>query len=224
MADLSIPNTFVSGTSISSAKVNENNDSIKNYINDRNDGATLWDNVKASSGTFTALSAPNVLPPGAIQMYGAAAAPTGFLLCDGSAVSRSTYTVLFSVIGTTFGAGDTTTTFNVPDMRGVFPKGAGTTSRTLGKDSSGNFYAGVLGTYLTDKLQGHIHNVVNNVSTGGALNGTSFTSTAAVFGYDFSGNGFLTIGGPTDDGTNGAPRTGHTTEPQSLGLSYIIKY
>lgn len=60
-----------------------------------------------------------LVPVGAIIPYGGATAPNaGFLLCDGSAVSRSTYADLFAVLGTAFGVGDGSTTFNVPDMRG----------------------------------------------------------------------------------------------------------
>lgn len=55
--------------------------------------------------------------------YAAATAPTGFLLCDGAAVSRATYSGLFALIGTTYGAGDGSTTFNVPDLRSRFPLG-----------------------------------------------------------------------------------------------------
>jgi len=63
---------------------------------------------------------------GVILPYGGASAPTGFLLCDGSAVSRTTYATLFGVISTTYGAGDGSTTFNVPDLRSSFPLGGGT--------------------------------------------------------------------------------------------------
>ena len=62
---------------------------------------------------------------GEIKMYGGASAPTGWLLCDGSAVSRTTYAPLFAVIGTTYGIGDNSTTFNLPDGRGKVPVGAG---------------------------------------------------------------------------------------------------
>ena len=65
-------------------------------------------------------------------MYGGEAAPTGWLLAAGSAVSRTTYATLFAAIGTTYGAGDGSTTFNLPDFRGVFPKGTGTTTRAAG--------------------------------------------------------------------------------------------
>lgn len=58
------------------------------------------------------------LPVGAIMDYGGAAAPSGWLLCFGQAVSRATYVALFTAIGTAYGVGDGTTTFNVPDFRG----------------------------------------------------------------------------------------------------------
>lgn len=63
---------------------------------------------------------------GLILPYTAATAPTGFLLCDGTAVSRTTYAALFAVTSTNFGVGDGATTFNVPDMRSRFIMGAGT--------------------------------------------------------------------------------------------------
>jgi microcystin-dependent protein len=64
-------------------------------------------------------------PTGKVDMFAGAAAPTGWLMCDGSAVSRATYAGLFGVIGTTYGVGDGSTTFNVPDMRSRSPVGAG---------------------------------------------------------------------------------------------------
>jgi microcystin-dependent protein len=58
--------------------------------------------------------------------YGGATAPTGWLLCDGSAVSRTTYAGLYAAIGTSYGTGDGSTTFNLPDLRGRVALGAGT--------------------------------------------------------------------------------------------------
>jgi microcystin-dependent protein len=71
---------------------------------------------------------------GIIAPYGGTTAPTGWLLCDGTAVDRTTYATLFAVIGTTYGAGNGSTTFNLPDMRGRFPlgKAASGTGSTLG--------------------------------------------------------------------------------------------
>ncbi len=65
-------------------------------------------------------------PIGSIQAYGGSSAPSGWLLCDGSAVSRSLYSELFTVIGTLFGSGDGITTFNLPDLQGRVITGAGT--------------------------------------------------------------------------------------------------
>lgn len=72
----------------------------------------------------TALGASsNYMPAGAIQLFAMSAIPTGWLECNGAAVSRTTYANLFAVIGTTYGAGDGSITFNLPDMRGMFARG-----------------------------------------------------------------------------------------------------
>jgi microcystin-dependent protein len=60
---------------------------------------------------------------GSVVMWGTTTAPTGTLLCDGAAVSRTTYAALFALIGTTYGIGDGSTTFNLPDMRQKLPLG-----------------------------------------------------------------------------------------------------
>lgn len=64
-------------------------------------------------------------PPGIIAPFAGSSAPTDWLLCDGSAVSRTTYANLYTAISTTFGSGDGSTTFNVPDLRGRTPVGVG---------------------------------------------------------------------------------------------------
>lgn len=73
---------------------------------------------------------------GLIFPYAGSTAPAGFLLCDGSAVSRLTYADLFTLIGTTYGAGDGSTTFNVPDLRGSVIIGAGQRVRTMSFDGA----------------------------------------------------------------------------------------
>lgn len=64
-------------------------------------------------------------PPGTILWHGAQTAPTGYLICDGSAVSRTDYANLFSAIGTSFGSGDGSTTFSLPNLLAKFVRGAG---------------------------------------------------------------------------------------------------
>jgi microcystin-dependent protein len=63
--------------------------------------------------------------PGEVKMWAGATAPTGWLLCDGSEVSRTVYATLFAIVGTAFGTGNASTTFNLPDMRSRFPVGVG---------------------------------------------------------------------------------------------------
>src|SRR5690606_28135610 len=70
----------------------------------------------------------SIIPAGMIAPFGGSSIPDKWLECDGSAVSRSTYSSLFAAIGTTWGVGDGETTFNVPDLRGRTLIGAGTGS------------------------------------------------------------------------------------------------
>ena len=88
---------------------------------------------------------------GVIRMYAGSSAPQGYLLCDGSAISRSTYSSLFDVIGTTFGVGDGSTSFNLPNLSGKVPMG---NSQNHALASSG----GSETVALTD-LPSHIHSV-----------------------------------------------------------------
>jgi microcystin-dependent protein len=80
-----------------------------------------------SGGTAAAAAGTDYMPavPGIMYDYAGTSVPSGFLACDGSAVSRATYATLFAAIGTTWGAGDGSTTFNVPDSRRRVTIGAG---------------------------------------------------------------------------------------------------
>jgi hypothetical protein len=105
--------------------------SILNFIGA---GVTAVDNSGATRTDITISGSSAEVPTGAMLLWGTTSAPTGYLLCDGTAVSRSTYSALFAVIGTTFGVGDGSTTFNLPDFRQRFPlgKAAAGTGSTLG--------------------------------------------------------------------------------------------
>ncbi len=87
------------------------------------DEAVETEHIKDGAVTADKMATGAALPIGALMPYAGAAAPSGWLLCDGSAVSRSTYAGLFAVIGTTYGAGNGTTTFNVPNLKGRMPVG-----------------------------------------------------------------------------------------------------
>jgi len=97
---------------------------------------------------------------GTILPYGSTTVPTDYLLCDGTAVSRTTYSDLFAVIGTSFGVGDGSTTFNVPDMRQRF---------VMGKAASGtgSTFAGTGGNI------DHVHSIDPPVTTSSAPSATS---------------------------------------------------
>lgn len=104
-------------------------------------------------------SAPGFSPAGTIITFGGASAPTGYLACDGSAVSRTTYADLFAALSTTWGTGDGSTTFNIPDLRGAFLRGTG--SHGTQNMANGNDYAGPsVGSFENDQNQSHFHNVL----------------------------------------------------------------
>ena len=100
------------------------------------------------------------MPAGSIIIFGGSSAPTGFLFCDGSAISRSTYSALFGIISTTYGVGDGSSTFNLPDIRGRV---------VAGKEASASL--------LTSALGGLDGNTIGN--TGG---NQAITLTAAQSG------------------------------------------
>jgi len=167
-----------------------------------------------------------LISPGMIQMCGKSTAPSGYLLCNGVAVSRTTYADLFTAIGTTFGVGDGSTTFNLPDFRGIFPRGAGT-NETLGS------VGGSVGDYQLDAFQGHKHRQggwignlgVNYVITPwGSYVPSSYPANEPSTNSS-EGVEVLPYTSPAsyNDGTNGTPRTSTETRPANLSINFIIK-
>lgn len=118
--------------------------------------------VLGVSSGVPAWIAPPQTPSGTVAMFAGASAPTNWLLCDGSAVSRTTYANLFAAIGTTFGSGNGTTTFNVPDLRGRVAVGKnGATFSTLG--GTGGEETHLL---ITSEMPSHTHGLVYGVGAG----------------------------------------------------------
>ena len=95
--------------------------------------------------------------PGVITMYGAAAAPLGWLLCNGATVSRVTYAGLFAIIGTTYGVGDGLTTFDLPDIRGRFPIGAGAGAGLTNRVLAATGGAETVNLEHAHTMTGHVH-------------------------------------------------------------------
>lgn len=174
-------------------------------------------NVLTSNGSAWVSSAPTYVPTGGMMMWGTASAPTGYLLCNGAAVSRSTYSALFAVIGTAYGAGDGSTTFTLPDFRDRFPVGAGT---TYSANSTGGSKDAIVVSHthtatVTDP--GHVH-----------LIGFQSIDAGSAYGSTASGN---TAGSQTQSAVTGITVSNSTTGssgtnanlPPYLGVYFIIK-
>jgi microcystin-dependent protein len=100
---------------------------------------------------------------GVITAFGGASAPTGWLLCDGSAVSRSTYADLFTVVGVTYGVGDGTTTFNVPNLKGRIPVGLDSTQTEF--DTLAETGGAKTVTLSTSEIPSHLHTITHDHGT-----------------------------------------------------------
>lgn len=136
--------------------------------------------VKAVKTAVDDLSIALVLPAGVTVPYAGATSPTGWLLCNGQAVSRTSYPRLFAAIGTTYGQGDGSTTFNVPDLRECNPVG-------IGKRASGvtNHNELTLGGFQDDQYQQHSHDV------GGNTGSTKPTFTGTAHDHRYTPNGTI---------------------------------
>lgn len=137
-------NEAVAGQKNKASEYNENFTLMMGYIEDnltesKNYVDAYMPSVTGQSGKFltnngTTVSWDIAVPAGFIGYYGHSSAPSGWFICDGSAVSRTTYADLFSAIGTNFGSGDGSTTFNLPNLIDKFPQGNTTvgTTKTAG--------------------------------------------------------------------------------------------
>lgn len=144
--------------------------------------------------------------PGDVRMFAGSTAPVGWLFCQGQAVSRTTYKDLFAVIGTTFGTGDGSTTFNVPNFNGRSPMGPGSAD----SGSVGNVY-GLGQKYGHEALQSHHHTaaVVHVNVIGGDVAATVASGASYGFRYD---------GSPISAGTGNSGNI-HPI----LGMNFIIR-
>lgn len=150
-------------------------------------------------------------PAGIIMPFAGTVAPQGYLLCDGSAVSRTTYATLYAVIGDTFGAGDGSSTFNVPDLSGRVPLGV-SQAHALGTTGGSETV-----TLTESELPAHVHQVPQHghANTIGATTPAfSHTITQPVFKYNKPNTGGQggTLSGPTAsyNSTNTATATRST--------------
>lgn len=170
-------------------------------------------NAQAQSLANQALFLYNRLSPiGSVTMFGGSSAPTGWLLCHGQAVSRTTYDQLFAAIGTNFGEGNGTTTFNLPDMRGQFARGVDS-GAGVDPDAGSRIASGTngntgdqVGSKQGDAFESHTHDVDGSQS--GGLDTDIVASALSDGSVNASTNA---TGGSTE------------TRPTNLGLNFIIR-
>jgi len=163
-----------------------------------------------SPADIGAAAASSGVPAGAVMAFAMNSAPSGWLKCNGDEVSRTTYAALFAAIGTTFGTGDGSTNFNLPDLRGEFIRGW--------DDRRGIDTSRVFGSEQLDAFQGHKFRL--SLGTGGTTAGAGgeYNTTYNITTYDNIANTIIS------DGTNGTPRTAAETRPRNIALLYCIKY
>ena len=162
-------------------------------------------------------------PAGVVLPYAGAAAPTGWLLCHGQAISRTTYPELFAAIGTAYGAGDGSTTFNAPDMRGRVAGG----KDDMGGAAAGRLTAagGVAGTTLGAAGGGETHTltVAQMPSHAHGVNDTGHAHAFAS-GLAWTNGGPQTWGGGSAGNIGvqnmNAATTGITIQSQGSGAAH----
>lgn len=161
-----------------------------------------------------------MVPSGSLLATARSTAPSGYLLCDGAAVSRTTYADLFAAISTAYGVGNGSTTFNVPDLRGRVPVGV---DGTAGRMSSADTLAMTGGTeaaaITTGELPPHTHDFGGNrVPAGSAVsnvfvNGGGSTNVPAI----------VTISSPNATGNGPGTSTPRSNMQPYLIVNYLIK-
>ena len=184
--------------------VDDSIDEAKDYVDDFMPSVTGQSGkVLTNDGTEASWTA---LPSytGFVKWYAGENAPNGWLVCDGSAISRTTYAALYAIIGTTYGSGDESTTFNLPDLVDKFIEG----SSTAGTEKS----AGL--PNITGAFSGGVNMVVSGAfnadsTSGGTQQGGGFGETK----YSFDASRSSAIYGNSS-----------TVQPPALTLLPIIKY
>jgi microcystin-dependent protein len=166
-------------------------------------------------------------PAGIIMAFGGTAAPTGFLACNGAAVSRTIYAALFAAIGTTWGSGDGVNTFNVPNLQGAFLRGSGTSALDPSSPRS-------VGSFQAEAYLNHAHTASSSVSDPGHAHGYTAGGAATVA---LSAGGIPVNQSAPFSATTGGSGTGISvstsvatsttgsteTRPDNYAVLYIIK-
>lgn len=202
----------------------------KPLVNDPTDqdlwGAYLNTNLDTLDTAVDAIA-----PAGVVVPYAGSSAPSGWIICNGGAVSRTTYAKLFAVIGTTYGTGDGSTTFNVPDLRGRAVFGVdgmgGTPANRVTSAGSGVDGASLGASGGSQLTQQHTHTVTDPAHSHGQSGATALNAFGSNQAWQ-SGSVFIQQGGNTAAATTGISIANYgsgTSQnmPPSIMLNYIIK-
>jgi microcystin-dependent protein len=187
------------------------------------DAATKGYVDTADAVLTAAIAAVASVPTGSITMWPTGTAPTGYLLCAGAAVSRTTYAALFAIVGTTFGVGDGSTTFNLPNYTNRMPYG--TTVGTTGGSADAVVVSHNHSATSTVADPGHFHTTTLENTTGsGGTPGAKWSALTAVTQTSSANTDTKTTGITVATTTASAGVSGTNANlPPYLGISFIIK-
>lgn len=175
------------------------------------------DNSKKIANTEFIQALANILvPTGCVQAFAGSATPNGWLLCDGSAVSRTDYAALFAVIGTTYGSGNGSTTFNVPNLVDKFIEG----SATAGTVKSAGL-PNISGTADIRTINDNTTLLIENTGAFGRQLVNYGTYNGVAVGTTISKASRLTLNASNSNAIYG---NSTTVQPPALTMRYIIKY
>lgn len=190
-----------------------------NFIGGTPPARQMWDSIQKQNDEKTQWLYLNVvqgIPIGVVQAFAGSTTPQGWLLCDGSAVSRTDYADLYAVIGDTYGAGDGTSTFNLPNLTDKFIQG----NATAGTEKSAGL-PNITGSFAVVKRSGSGDMVYDKKGVFTASATTTDTSTmiqqstgstqSQPIGFDASLSSSI-YGNST------------TVQPPAITMRYIIKY
>ena len=189
-------------------------------------GAIIGVTYSIATGQFHLNTNNNQWTPGQIGEFAMASCPAGWTAANGAAVSRTvTYSGLYAAIGTTWGSGDGSTTFNLPDFRGMFLRGTGTNAT----GSSSGAVGPSVGTYAADTYLNHSHTATSTDSghTHSYVSAQGGNQAAQQSGGPQLGNVGATTGtGNANITTTVATSTtgGTETKPKNYGVLFCIKY
>lgn len=224
---------YTSGATITSSGQNANENAIVNEFNGNIDDTNIAVGGVKLTNLNSEVSAKFVPTGSFFYWVGSTnSIPSGYLYCNGAAVSRTTYAALFAVVGVSFGQGDNATTFNLPDTRGYFVRGAndGTgndpnassrTAQTTGGNTGDN-----IGSVQTSTFTAHAHGVTDPGHT------HNYGATSPSISVDNTGSTRVSLfasgsGTSTQSNTTGISLTnsgGSETRPININMAGIIKY